>query len=294
MSLKTMNKPKQQHAVGPEVQKELQYQQWKKLTQEARKAQLARKHSFMVLSIEGKAKQGKSGLGLDIRTDKEIKDGAVLRFLDFDDGAEVTWKACWDSDPNIYVYCPNHYNSDGTENYALTMQNALNFIRETEEMIADKNTNVRAFVMDGMDKWNDCATNKLRYEINKGDRKKMTNPISPTAYGARNIDHNEVFISALRLQCDKVFITHLKPTFQDFNNPTVTGFVPNWNKDVPDKMIQMLSIKDEGTGNNTKYIAKLLASKTNPNLVGKTWTFFESNSKEAKWNGIPEIQNREI
>ena len=93
MSLKTMNKPKQQHAVGPEVQKELQYQQWKKLTQEARKAQLARKHSFMVLSIEGKAKQGKSGLGLDIRTDKEIKDGAVLRFLDFDDGAEVTWKA---------------------------------------------------------------------------------------------------------------------------------------------------------------------------------------------------------
>ena len=37
------------------------------------------------------------------------------------------------------------------------MQNALNFIRETEEMIADKNTNVRAFVMDGMDKWNDCA-----------------------------------------------------------------------------------------------------------------------------------------
>ena len=294
MSLKTMNKPKQQHAVGPEVQKELQYQQWKKLTQEARKAQLARKHSFMVLSIEGKAKQGKSGLGLDIRTDKEIKDGAVLRFLDFDDGAEVTWKACWDSDPNIYVYCPNHYNSDGTENYALTMQNALNFIRETEEMIADKNTNVRAFVMDGMDKWNDCVTNKLRYERVKGDRKKMMDPIPPTAYGARNIDHNEVFISALRLQCDKVFITHLKPTFQDFNNPIVTGHVANWNKDVPDKMMQMISIRDESVGNNTKYVARLKASKTNPNLVGKTWTIFESNSKEAKWNGIPDLRNREI
>ena len=47
-----MNKPKQQNAVGPQVQKELQYQQWKKLTQEARKAQLARKHSFLVLSID--------------------------------------------------------------------------------------------------------------------------------------------------------------------------------------------------------------------------------------------------
>ena len=280
--------------VDVKVQKELQYQAWKKLTAEVRKEQLAREHSFLVLSIVAKAKSGKSGIAMDIRTPKEVEEGHIVRFLDFDDGAEVTWKTHWASDPNIYVYCPNHYNDDGTENYALTMQNALHFVRETEEMIADGKTNVRAFVVDGMDKWNDCVTNKLRYDITRGERKKMSNPINPTQYGARNIDHNELFISTLRLQCDKVFITHLKPTFQDFNNPTVTGFVPNWNKDVPDKMIQMLSIKDEGAGNNTKYIAKLLASKTNPNLVGKTWTFFESNSKEAKWTGIPEIQNREI
>ena len=71
--------------VGTGVQKELQYQQWKKLTTEARKVQLKRKHSFMVLSVVGKAKQGKSGLGLDIRTDTEIKEGHVVRFLDFDE-----------------------------------------------------------------------------------------------------------------------------------------------------------------------------------------------------------------
>lgn len=294
MSLTSMKNTKQEGAVKPQVQKELQYQQWKKATAEQRKAQLKRKHSHLVVSIAAKAKNGKSGLALDIRTPQEIKDGHIVRFLDFDDGAEVTWKTCWDSDPNIYVYCPNHYNSDGTENYALTMQNALNFVRETEEMIEDKDTNVRAFVVDGMDKWNDCATNKLRYEINKGDRKKMTNPISPTAYGARNIDHNELFISVLRLECDKVFITHLKPTFSDHMNPTPTGFVPNWNKDVPDKMLQMIAIKDESVGNNTKYVARLQASKTNPNMVGKTWTIFESNAKEAKWNGLPELQKREI
>ena len=222
MSLTSMKSTKKEGAVKSEVQKELQYQQWKKATAEQRKAQLKRKHSHLVVSIVAKAKNGKSGLALDIRTPEEVKNGHVIRFLDFDDGAEVTWKTCWDSDPNIYVYCPNHYNSDGTENYALTMQNALNFVRETEEMIEDKDTNVRAFVVDGMDKWNDCATNKLRYEINKGDRKKMTNPIAPTAYGARNIDHNELFISVLRLECDKVFITHLKPTFSDHMNPTPT------------------------------------------------------------------------
>ena len=148
MSLKTMNKPNQKQAVGPAVQKELQYQQWRKLTAEARKEQLARKHSHLVVSIEAKAKNGKSGLGLDIRTEKEIKEGHIVRFLDFDDGAEVTWKTCHNSDKNIFVYCPNHYNSDGIENYALTMQNAINYIRETEEMIADEKTTVRAFVMD--------------------------------------------------------------------------------------------------------------------------------------------------
>lgn len=292
MGLTSMNKPKQ--AVDSEVQKELQYQHWKKLTAEARKEQLTRKHSFMVLSIEGQAKKGKSGLGLDIRTEEEIKEGHIIRFLDFDDGAEATWKTCWDSDENIFVYCPNHYNSDGTENYSLTMQNALNFIRETEEMIADENINVRAIVVDGMDKWNDCVTNKLRYERVKGDRRKMQEPIPPTAYGARNIDHNELFISVLKLNCDKIFITHLKPTFNDHMNPTPTGFVPSWNKDVPDKMLQMLSIRDESVGNNIKYTARLKASKTNPGMIGKTWTIFESKGNTAKWNGVPEIQTREI
>jgi len=292
MGLTSMNKPKQ--AVDSEVQKELQYQHWKKLTAEARKEQLTRKHSFMVLSIEGQAKKGKSGLGLDIRTEEEIKEGHIIRFLDFDDGAEATWKTCWDSDENIFVYCPNHYNSDGTENYSLTMQNALNFIRETEEMIADEDTNVRAIVVDGMDKWNDCVTNKLRYERVKGDRKKMQEPIPPTAYGARNIDHNELFISVLKLNCDKVFITHLKPTFTDHMNPTPTGFVPSWNKDVPDKMLQMVSIRDESVGNNIKYTARLKASKTNPHMIGKTWAIFESKGNKVVWNGIPEMQKREI
>ena len=291
MSLTSM---KNKQPVDAGVQKELQYQQWRTITAENRKEQLERKFSFQVVSIVAKAKQGKSGLGLDIRTKEEIEEGHILRFLDFDDGAEVTWKTCWDNDPSIYVYCPNHYNSDGTENYALTMQNATNFIRETEEMIAEEEVNVRAFIADGMDKWNDCATNKLRYEINKGDRKKMSNPISPTAYGARNIDHNEVFISMLKLQCDKVFITHLKPTFSDHMNPTPTGFVPSWHKDVPDKMLQMISIKDESMGKKVKYTAKLVSSKTNPNMVGRTWTLFQSDGKTAKWSGIPEMQKREI
>ena len=105
---------------------------------------------------------------------------------------------------------------------------------------------------------------------------------------------NGMIISALKLQCDKVFITHLKPTFSDHMNPTPTGFVANWNKDVPDKMIQMITIRDESIGNNTKYVARLKASKTNPSMVGKTWTIFESTGKQATWNGIPELQKREI
>jgi len=290
MTLTNMNnKP----AVNKEMQKELQYQEWKKQSAEQRKIQLARKFPFQIISIEAKPKNGKSGLALDIRTKEEIEAGYAVRLLDFDDGAEVTWKTCWGSDPNIYVYCPNHYNSDGTENYALTMQNAIHFVRETEEMISE-GKKVRAFVIDGMDKWNDCVTNKLRYERVKGDRKKMMDPIPPTSYGARNIDHGELFNSSLKLQCDKIFITHLKPTFSDHMNPTPTGFVPNWHKDVPDKIVQMIAIRDESMGKNTKFTARLKSSKTNPNMVGKTWTIFESNGQEATWYGIPEMQKREI
>tara|TARA_R110000824_G_scaffold170442_3_gene347816 strand:- start:2687 stop:3565 length:879 start_codon:yes stop_codon:yes gene_type:complete len=280
-------------AVDKDVQKELQYQNWKKMISGKREEQIARIHSHLIISIAAKAKQGKSGLGMDIRTEEEIEEGQVIRFLDFDDGAEVTWKTCWDSDKNIYVYCPNHINSDGTENYALTMQNALNFIRETADLIED-GVKVRALVIDGMDKWNDCATNKLRYERVKGDRKKMMEPIPPTAYGARNIDHNIVLTSALKIDADKVFITHLKPTFGDHMNPTPTGFVPSWNKDVPDKMNQMLKIIDESIGNKVKYVAKLMSSKTCPNKVGKKWTIFESDGKKAVWHGIPDMRNRDI
>lgn len=292
MSITGMSK-KPKGAVDKDVQRELQYQNWKKQAAEKREEQLKRKFSHQIISIAAKPKSGKSGLAMDIRTDKEIKEGYVIRFLDFDDGAEVTWKTCWNNDPNIYIYCPNHINSDGTENYALTKQNALNFLRETSELISD-GVKVRAIVVDGMDKLNECVTNKLRYEINKGDRKKMTNPISPTAYGARNIDHDEVFRNVLAIEADKVFITHLKPTFSDHMNPTPTGFVPAWHKDVPDRMHQMIRITDESLGNKTRFVAKLLGSKTAPNMVGKTWTIFESDGKEAKWNGIPEMRNRQV
>ena len=280
-------------AVDKDVQKELQYQNWKNQSAAKREEQLKREFSHQIISIAAKPKLGKSGIGLDIRTEKEIEEGYIIRFLDFDDGAEVTWKTCWASDKNIYVYCPNHINSDGTENYALTKQNAINFLRETAEMISE-GVKVRAIVVDGMDKLNDCVTNKLRYEINKGDRKKMTNPISPTQYGARNIDHDEIFRNALMIEADKVFITHLKPTFSDHMNPNPVGFVPNWNKDVPDRMHQMIKISDESLGKKIKYVARLLASKTNPSMVGKTWTIFESDGKKAAWNGIPEMRNREV
>lgn len=291
MSITSMSGKKS--AVDKDVQKGLQYQNWKKQVAEKREEQLKREFSHQIISIAAQPKLGKSGLGLDIRTEKEIEEGYVIRFLDFDDGAEITWRTCWNNDENIFIYCPNHYNSDGTENYTLTMQNAINFLRETAEMISE-GVKVRAIVIDGMDKMNDCVTNKLRHTIFKGDRVKMTGPIKPTQYGARNVDHDEIFRNALMIEADKVFITHLKPLFSDHMNPTPTGFVPNWNKDVPDRMHQMIKISDESLGKNVKYVARLLASKTNPDMVGKTWTVFESDGKKSKWNGIPEMRNREV
>ena len=80
MSLTSMKGQQGKKAVQPQVQKELQYQQWKKATDELRKAQLKRKHSYLAVSIVAKAKNGKSGLALDIRTPKEVEDGQIVRF----------------------------------------------------------------------------------------------------------------------------------------------------------------------------------------------------------------------
>ena len=55
----------------------------------------------MCCSITGDPKVGKTGSGLDCRTDEEIEKGMKVFLLDFDDGAEPTWDSCWDRDENI-------------------------------------------------------------------------------------------------------------------------------------------------------------------------------------------------
>ena len=42
------------------------------------------------------------------------------------------------------------------------------------------------------------------------------------------------------------------------------------------------------------FTAELVGSRTNGNLVGKSWTVREGNPPNIKWNGIPELQEGKI
>ena len=85
----------------------------------------------------------------------------------------------------------------------------------------------------------------------------------------------------------------MKPVYDNINVPTPIGDVPDWHKSTPARFIQMIHIRKEVKPNVTNYVAKLDASKTNPDLVGNEWTIFSTNG-ENKWNGIQELREGKL
>ena len=42
------------------------------------------------------------------------------------------------------------------------------------------------------------------------------------------------------------------------------------------------------------YLAELVGSRTNGNLVGKTWTVRQGTPPNIVWNGIPELREGKV
>ena len=58
---------------------------------EQMKLRKERDRSYLLCSITGNPKVGKTGTALDCRTSEEIEKGMKIFVLDFDNGAEPTW-----------------------------------------------------------------------------------------------------------------------------------------------------------------------------------------------------------
>ena len=258
------------------------------------KARIDRDRTHLLCSITGNPKVGKTGLALDCRTKEEIEKGMKVLVLDYDNGAEPTWDSCWDRTEDIIIYNPNQIRADGAVDWEATFRNGNAFVEYAKELIEEGN--VKAFVLDGVDKTYEGSSDVLRdllvkQQVREGS---IVHPsdsvrVSPLDWKIRNRVYNRQLDMVCALECDRFLITHMKPLYDNINVPVPIGEAPDWHKSTPARFNQMLHIRKEVKEKHTNYVAILEASKTNPKLVGTEWIIFTTNG-ENEWFGIEELR----
>lgn len=233
------------------------------------------KNSRLVLGIWGEPKTGKTGIALDFPDRK-------IYALDWDKGVDSTWHECHDSTDRIEVFCPIEMNKDNIVDINKSEENSLLFINYVRGKIEAGEKPV--FVFDGVDSWFDSCMLK----VNPNPR--VVTKIMPFMYGARNKTFYFLMEAVFQLNCDVIYITHETEKYQD-NSPV--GMIPAW-KDWGGKLEQEIHCSRKKIKGEMHYLAELLGSRTNGNLVGKVWTIRSGAAPKVVWDGVPELKEGKI
>ena len=92
-----------------------------------RKKLIDQQSGYLLCGISGDPGTGKTGLSIDCRTEEE-RDTHWVFILDFDEGAEPTWRQHWSSDDKVFIYNPHVYKEDMTVDYMATADMARYFM----------------------------------------------------------------------------------------------------------------------------------------------------------------------
>tara|TARA_R100000406_G_scaffold72144_4_gene52485 strand:+ start:6055 stop:6888 length:834 start_codon:yes stop_codon:yes gene_type:complete len=233
------------------------------------------KKSRMVLGIWGEPKTGKTGIALDF-PDRQIY------VLDWDSGVESTWIECYDATDRIVVYDPIVVDKDNKIDIKKSELNSHNFVRHVRGKIEEGEKPI--FVLDGVDTWFD----KCIYKVNPNPTE--VTKMMPYQYGSRNKTFYFLLEAIFNLRCDIIYITHETEKYVD-NVPV--GVQPAW-RDWGGKLEQEIYCEKKRIKGDIVFNAQLIGSRTNGNLVGKTWTIREGQPPNIVWNGIPELQEGKI
>tara|TARA_A100001201_G_C4060475_1_gene192529 strand:+ start:145 stop:1068 length:924 start_codon:yes stop_codon:yes gene_type:complete len=262
-----------------------------------RKKLLEQETAFMICGISGNPGTGKTGIALDCRTEEE-KETHWLFILDFDEGAEPTWRQHWSNDEKIVIFNPFIYNEDMTVDYMATADMARYFIAMVNEAIETGQIEdseetveieaVKAIIFDGLDSWLDTTNMIARLNHIKGKDPRAADKVKmvPTQWYARTEEYKRLFKAACQLRCHKFFITHMKEVHDGFE---IVGLKPDWEKSTTAKLFQHIECKMEERGKTFKLTGQVKKSKTNADNVGQTFTIMENDGKTITWNGIPAI-----
>jgi hypothetical protein len=250
-------------------------------------ALLERQRAHLCCLIYGDAKTGKSGLALDCRTTDEIDDDAIVMVLDFDNGCEPTWRTNWSSDPNIKILNPIGRDEEGFPDLDRTVRRAEAFIVIAKDYMEEGKT--VKFVFDGCDRWLRLCWYAMGIDKRATEVKQM-----PMKWGKRNTEYENLIEKITDgLECDRYFITHMKDEYAH-NNPNPIGRVVNIKESTMDKMNQVIEVKTTKIGNKQTSTATVVASKTNTELVGKSFDFLTIDDGEVTWDSIEQLQKGEL
>ena len=256
------------------------------VTQEL-EALLERQRAHLCCLIYGDAKTGKSGLALDCRTTKELDEDAMVMVLDFDNGCEPTWRTNWNSDPNIKILNPIVRDEEGFPDLDRTVRRAEAFIVIAKDYMAEGKT--VKFVFDGCDRWLRLCWYAMGIDKRATEVKQM-----PMKWGKRNTEYENLIEKITDgLECDRYFITHMKDEYAH-NNPNPIGRVVNIKESTMDKMNQVIEVKTNKLGTKQTSTATIIASKTNTELVGKSFDFLTIDDGDVTWTSIEEMQTGEL
>ncbi|WP_290625274.1 hypothetical protein [Altibacter sp.] len=264
---------------------------------------LAQESAYMICGISGDPGTGKTGLALDCRTDEERETHWVF-VLDFDEGAEPTWRQHWSSDDKVFIYNPHVYKDDMTIDYMATADMARFFIGMVKEAIETNKISfddeeeievkaVKAIVFDGLDTWLDTTNMIARLNHIKGNDPRQADKVKmvPTQWFARTQEYQRLFKAACQLECHKFFITHMKEVHDGFE---VVGQKPDWEKSTTAKLYQHVITSREERNGKTSLYAKVTKSKTNAENEGQSFLLFENVKGKVSWNGLEAIKDNTL
>jgi hypothetical protein len=249
------------------------------------------------LAIYGHDGTCKSGACMDIRTEADIAAERNVFIIDVDGSAGPLWEHYWKKDSHIIIFDPNDINEEtGEIDWIRTYQNMHDIARYLR--LEEKNLNLRAVVIDGLDSFFKGCEHKMRIaDLKVG----ATARIDMFSWGIRNNDFLTVVKLIKGLRCDKLYTTHLKPekgweVGPDGSKSLVTtNEYPYWESTMPNLLFQKLKAEriEEQNGKIVKFVATVEKSKTNSIWEGKKITMLtinhSTNPPTAEWHGIKDF-----
>jgi len=246
------------------------------------------------LAIYGHDGTTKSGTCMDVRTEQDIKEEKNVFVIDVDGSAGPLWEHYWNRDPHIIIYDPNEINEEtGEIDWIKTYQNMHDVARYLR--LEEKNLNLRAVVIDGLDTFFKVCEHKMRIaDLKIG----ATARIDMFSWGIRNNDFLTVVKLIKGLRCDKLYTTHLKPEKEWVVGPdgsktlATTDWHPYWESTMPNLLFQKLKAEriEEEKGKIVKFVATVEKSKTNSAWEGKKITLLTINhtgsEPRVEWRGM--------